>query len=229
MRRPARARGAPARGDVADREVNTVRQPKYRRALPEDRRGDLVEATLRCLAEHGHAGVSVRRIAAEAGVSAGLVNHHFDGIEALVAAAYEKLSTALLADVMTRVEQERAPRLRLSAYFAAIFSDAVLDPGLLKIWVVFWSLLPHAPALKVIQQRMWSDYRGSIERELAACAAAGPDADPAFDPAPTALGLAALMDGLWLQGCLDPGSYRPAEAIALCERFTDDALARRGA
>ena len=200
-----------------------MRQPKYRRALPEDRRGDLVEATLTCLAEHGHAGVSVRRIAAQAGVSAGLVNHHFDGIEALVAAAYEKLSKDLLATVMTRVERETDPRGRLSAYYAAIFSDEVLDPGLLKIWVVFWSLLPHTEPLKAIQQRMWSDYRGSIERELAAC----PAIDPAFDPAPVAIGLAALMDGLWLQGCLDPGSYRAADAIALCEAFTDDALARR--
>ena len=200
-----------------------MRRPKYRRALPEDRRADLVGATLRCLAEHGHAGVSVRRIAAEAGVSAGLVNHHFDGIEALVGAAYEKLSTDLLASVMSRVEGEREPRARLSAYFAAIFSDAVLDPSLLNVWVVFWSLLPHAEPLKVIQKRMWADYRDSIERELAAC----PAADPAFDPATTALGLAALMDGLWLQGCLDPGSYRPADAVALCETFTDDALARR--
>ena len=200
-----------------------MRQPKYRRALPEDRRGDLVDATLKCLAEHGHAGVSVRRIAAQAGVSAGLVNHHFDGIEALVAAAYEKLSIDLLATVMSRVEQESEPRRRLSAYFAAIFSEEVLDPGLLKIWVVFWSLLPHTEPLKAIQKRMWSDYRGSIERELAAC----PAADSAFDPAAVALGLAALMDGLWLQGCLDPGSYRPGDAIALCEGFTDAALARR--
>jgi AcrR family transcriptional regulator len=141
-----------------------VRPPKYRRAHPEDRRADLVEATLRCLAEQGHAGVSVRRIAAEAGVSPGLVNHHFDGIEALVAAAYEKLSQDLLAEVMARVAAESDPRRRLSAYFAAIFSDAVLDPGLLKIWVVFWSLLPHTEPLKAIQKRMWVDYRGSIER-----------------------------------------------------------------
>lgn len=201
-----------------------MRRPKYRRALPEDRRADLVEATLHCLAEQGHAGVSVRRIAAAAGVSAGLVNHHFDGIEALVAAAYEKMSTDLLAEVMSRVERETDPRARLSAYIAAIFSDAVLDPGLLKIWVVFWSMLPHAEPLKLIQKRMWADYHGSIARELAAC----PAADPAFDPAATALGLAALMDGLWLQGCLDPGSYRAADAVALCETFTDDALSRRG-
>ena len=201
-----------------------MQSPKYRRALPEDRRADLVDATLRCLAEQGHAGVSVRRIAAEAGVSAGLVNHHFDGIEALVAAAYEKLSKDLLAEVMSRVEGETEPRRRLSAYFAAIFSDAVLDPRLLRIWVVFWSLLPHAEPLRRIQKRMWTDYRGSIERELAACVAA----DPAFDAGHTALGLAALMDGLWLQGCLDPGSYRAADAVALCETFTDDALSRRG-
>lgn len=199
-----------------------MRQPKYRRALPEDRRGDLVEATLRCLADHGHEGVSVRRIAARAGVSAGLVNHHFAGIEALVAAAYERQSKDLLATVLARVEQQSEPRPRLSAYFAAIFSDAVLDPGQLKVWLVFWSMLPHAEPLRLIQQRMWADYRHSIERELAACTAL----DPAFDPAATALGLAALMDGLWLQGCLDPGSCRPADAIALCERFTDDALAR---
>lgn len=202
-----------------------ARRPKYRRALPEDRRGDLVEATLRCLADHGHAGVSVRRIAAEAGVSAGLVNHHFDGIEALVAAAYEKLSCDLLATVLARLDGETDPRRRLSAYYAAIFSEAVLDPRLLKIWLVFWSLLPHVPPLRDIQRRMWADYHGSIARELAAC----PAADPGFDAATTGLGLAALMDGLWLQGCLDPTGYRPADAVALCERFTDDALARRPA
>ncbi len=200
--------------------MKAARQPKYRRALAEDRRGDLVEATLRCLAEHGHAGVSVRRIAADAGVSDGLVNHHFDGIESLVAAAYEKLSETVLATVMARVECENAPRRRLSAYYAAMFSDAVVDPGQLKIWVVFWSLLPHTPPLKAIQQRMWSDYRASIEREFAACIAA----DAGCDTAAVALGLAALMDGLWLQGCLDPAGFRPEDAITLCERFTDHAL-----
>ena len=65
-----------------------AKTPKYRRAAPEDRRGDLVEATLRCLARDGHEGVSVRRVATEAGVSAGLVNHHFDGIEAQIGRAH---------------------------------------------------------------------------------------------------------------------------------------------
>lgn len=198
-----------------------VRQPKYRRALPEVRRDDLVAATLRCLARDGHAGVSVRRIAVEAGVSAGLVNHHFDGIEALVAAAYEKVSNDVLATILARVETATEPRARLSAFIAASFSPDVLDPALLRVWVVFWSLLPHVPVLVEIQKRTWIETRRTLEKELAACGPAG----RTIDVERVALGLAALMDGLWLQWCLDPGCYAADTGVALAERFVDDALA----
>jgi AcrR family transcriptional regulator len=202
------------------------RRPKYRRALPEDRRDDLVAATLRCLAKWGHAGVSVRRIAVEAGVSAGLVNHHFDGIEALVAAAYEKVARDVMAAILARVEPVSGARARLSAFIEASFSPAVLDPALLRVWVVFWSLLPHADVLKEIQKRTWVDYRRTLEVELAGCVPAG----RAIDVERVALGLAALMDGLWLQWCLDPGCYAAEVGVALAERFVDDALvaARQG-
>ncbi len=200
-----------------------MRQPKYRRALPEERRVDLVEATLRCLARDGHAGVSVRRIAAEAGVSAGLVNHHFDGIEALVAAAYEKISGDVTNRVLTRVEPVEGHRARLSAFIAASFSSDMLDPALLRVWVVFWSLLPHVPVLQEIQKRTWVDYRRTLEKELAGC----PGGDE-IDVEAVALGLAALMDGLWLQWGLDPGCYAPATGIRLAERFVDDALRAAG-
>ena len=36
-----------------------------------------------------------------------------------------------------------------------------------------------------------------------------------------AIGLTAMIDGLWLEWCLDPGNFRPAEAIALCESWVD--------
>lgn len=198
------------------------RTPKYRRAHPEDRRLDLVDATIRCLARDGHAGVSVRRIAAEAGVSAGLVNHHFEGIESLVAAAYEKVANDVLAGVLARVETETAPRARLSAFVSAIFSPTVLDPALLGVWVVFWSLLPHAAPLQTIQKVTFADYRRCLETDLAASA---PEA-ARFDVAEAALGLAALMDGLWLAWCLDPASFRPERGVAICEAHIDDVLAR---
>ena len=69
--------------------------PKFRRATPQVRREALVEATLSCLKQHGHEGVSVRRISAAAGVSIGLINHHFPSKSGLVAVAYETLASSL--------------------------------------------------------------------------------------------------------------------------------------
>ena len=34
-----------------------------------------------------------------------------------------------------------------------------------------------------------------------------------------AIGLSALLDGLWLEWCLEPGTFRPAEAVELCEAW----------
>jgi hypothetical protein len=30
-----------------------------------------------------------------------------------------------------------------------------------------------------------------------------------------------MLDGLWLEWCLDPKGFRPAEAVALCEDWVD--------
>src|SRR5439155_4191639 len=34
-----------------------------------------------------------------------------------------------------------------------------------------------------------------------------------------AIGLTALLDGLWLEWCLEPGAFQPAEAVRLCEAW----------
>ncbi|WP_134583842.1 TetR/AcrR family transcriptional regulator, partial [Pseudomonas aeruginosa] len=61
---------------------------RFSRLEPEQRKALLIEATLACLKRHGFQGASVRKICTEAGVSVGLINHHYDGKDALVAEAY---------------------------------------------------------------------------------------------------------------------------------------------
>ncbi|WP_407048967.1 TetR family transcriptional regulator C-terminal domain-containing protein [Methyloraptor flagellatus] len=202
-------------------------EPKFRRVQPQTRRGLLVDATLRCLAAHGHAGVSARRIAAEAGVSPGLINHHYAGIEELIAAAYETASVDILDNILEHVATAAGPRARLTAFFEASFAPRVFDPKLINIWVVFWSMLPHAPALKEIQKRTFSDYRASLERELAALA--GEEGFVDFDARRAALGLSSLLDGLWLDGGLNPGGFQPAEGVTVCEDWVDGLVARERA
>ena len=97
--------------------------PKFRRAAPEVRREALIDATLRCLKKHGHDGVSVRRISAEAGVSIGLINHHFPSKSGLVAETYEVLALSLQDELRARAQNRTAsPRERLSDFFRASFA-----------------------------------------------------------------------------------------------------------
>ena len=42
-------------------------------------------------------------------------------------------------------------------------------------------------------------------------------------------GLTALLDGLWLQLCLDPSSIRPKDAATLCGDWVDRVLAPKAA
>jgi TetR/AcrR family transcriptional regulator, transcriptional repressor of bet genes len=197
----------------------TRTNPKYRREQPEVRRESLVDATLKCLREHGRDGVSVRRIAAAAGVSVGLINHHYTTIDELIAHAYERLATDLLKRLLSAIETAGpTPRARLSAFFVASFSPEVLDPDLLGIWVVFWSMVRHSPVMQTVQHNTWGDYREALVGLLTDLVAE--EKLPSVNIKLAAMGLSALLDGCWLEGCLDP-SFEPQSGIALCEAWLD--------
>jgi TetR/AcrR family transcriptional repressor of bet genes len=193
---------------------------KYRRAQPEARRESLVDAAIRCLAAHGHEGVSVRRIAAEAGVSVGLINHHYSSIDQLIAHAYQKVASGIVSQLLAVVASAPPePRARLGAFFRASCSPLVLDPDLLGVWVVFWSMIKHSPVMRETQRSTFAAYRAVIEADLAAYAAELRLAS--VDVKLSAIGLSALLDGIWLELCLNPAAFSPEEGIRLCEAWLD--------
>ena len=75
-----------------------ARKPRYERQVASDRREALVDAAIESLKRFGYEGLSVRRIAAEAGVSIGLINHHFPNKDTLVAESYRTFSRRLAAN-----------------------------------------------------------------------------------------------------------------------------------
>src|SRR5580693_4380266 len=141
--------------------------PKFRREPPVARREALVEATLVCLRRFGHEGMSVRQISAQAGVSAGLINHHFPSITTLVAAAYDTLATSLLHSTRRQAHDlTKSPRERLRRFFEASFAPELLDPGLFSAWLVFWSMASHSPAVRRVHDRTYGEYRATLESLL---------------------------------------------------------------
>jgi TetR/AcrR family transcriptional regulator, transcriptional repressor of bet genes len=194
--------------------------PKFRRTTPAARKEALIEATLRCLKKYGHDGASVRRISAAAGVSIGLINHHFPGKSALIAATYETLALSLQDSLSARADDDSlSPRQRLSHFFQASFAPDLLDPQLFNVWVVFWSMIAHSPKIRAVHARTYSKYRSILETLLGELSTSG--AAPGFKLRPAAIALSALLDGLWVELSLSSDTFKPGEAVAICEDWVN--------
>ena len=189
----------------------------FTRKSADTRRDALIAATARCLSTRGAHGTSVRAICLEAGVSAGLLRHYFDGIDALVAATYRATGARVAAALHAAVEAIPAdnPRGRLLAFVTASFRPPIADPELLATWLAFWSLSRTVPAIGDIHDEIYAENRRDMERLILACPNAPADARLA------AVALTALVDGLWLELSLGNAPFSVAEAEALAENWLD--------
>jgi len=73
----------------------------------EDTKAALMDAVVRLTAASGTKALTVRAIAAEAGVNQALVYYHFNGVEGLLHEAYERATLAMLADYTADLEGVR--------------------------------------------------------------------------------------------------------------------------
>lgn len=192
----------------------TTDSPKTRRIEPDERRELLVAATLRCLARDGHAGISVRRIATEAGVSVGLLNHHFGSIDALIADTYQTLASELTSALLQEVQQAGTPAEKMDTFLVGSFSPRVMDPKLLGVWVVFWSLIRHSEHISQTHENTYRNYLELLRQLLDDLAAS--EGFVMHDARLAAIGLSAMLDGLWIEWCLNPDTFSPADGLHIC-------------
>jgi len=197
----------------------------FHRETPDARRQSLIEATARCLARLGTGGTSVRAICAEAGVSAGLLRHYFEGVDALVMATYAHVGDHVADTLEAAVEAAGDdPRARLDAYVTASFRPPIADPALLSTWLAFWSLVKTDPVIAAHHAAVYGDSRARMEALIADCL---PDPGAA-DVRLAAVAITALVDGLWLELCLDPTTFSATEAAAITRRWVDTLVAEPG-
>lgn len=199
-------------------------QPAFTRADPDARRQSLIAATARVLAAKGAAGVSVRAICSEAGVSAGLLRHYFASVSDAIAATYRWIGAqidAALAEAVAAAGPD--PRARLLAYLAANFRPPIASPKLLASYVAFWSLTRSDPAVAAVRAEVYGTFRNGLEGHLRAYR---PDLG---DARLAAAGLTALIDGLWLELSLGEAPFSAEEAEALAEQWLDSLTAQAAA
>ena len=174
--------------------------PRFIRLSAEDRRAMLIEAACASMAEDGIAGFTVDRICARAGVSRGLITHHFGAMAALMAATYAQLYDEDLPE---------AEGATLSSLFDTTFDPSRFNRPRLNIWLALWQAIANTPELTEEHRSRYGSYVARVARALKASGRA-----ESLAPA-----LIALIDGLSLQHCIDPASMPPEAARTACESF----------
>lgn len=160
------------------------------RKSSEERREQIIGATLRIVARKGFASVTLRDVATEVGIAHGLIRHYFAGRDELVAAAFDHAVTAELAS-----DEQLLAGLDPIAALAAWFSTTPEDHYL--VWIDAWSEAPRNPALAAALERHHRDCErilaDVIRRAVAAGAASSTDVDA------DSRMLTALADGMAVQ------------------------------
>lgn len=201
--------------------MSRVAQP---RVEADARRQSLIEAAGRVLAREGAAGVSVRTICAEAGVSPGLLRHYFSGIDALIADAHAQAGLTFATRLaQARAIADSAPRAQIQAYVHAALELPCEDPELLGAWLAFMAFARGGNPLGVVHGQVQRLFCDDLAALLIACGLS-PDAARAG-----AAGVAALVEGLWLQLSLQPDRYARDELLALADCWIAPLLERNSA
>ncbi len=198
----------------------------FRRAPDFDRRTDMVEATLDCIADLGIQGTTVRAVAARAGVSNGLIRHHFASKDNLIVAAYRRTIEMMTGPALAVLESEEGtPHDRLGRFIVASLGGPVADPRMLSLWATFISQVHHNPDLAREHRDGYLAYRRATETLIADAIVA--EGRALGVPERERLGIAfnALIDGLWLEGCLSAEEINESLQIEIGFRSAESLLA----
>ena len=193
----------------------TFSQPSYSKAQLK-----LIKATLDSLMKGGIEGCSVRKICQNANMAVGLVNYHIGTLHDLLAAAYLDLANSLMDGAIAKSRTTNVPRQKLTNFIQETFSGSVMQKDTLRAWIVFWSLIESSPQIKQAHDISNRAFRAFLEQCFSQI-----QTTHTIKPNPqlAAIGLTAMIDGLWLEWCLSSNTFSTKEAILLCEQWVDAA------
>ncbi|WP_221076140.1 transcriptional regulator BetI [Agarivorans aestuarii] len=188
--------------------------------MPEIRKPQLVEATMAVINEVGLSGASVTLISKNAGVSSGIIHHYFGGkhglLEETMRTVLRKLSAASIAHL--QAVEPNDVMARVKAIVAANFDGYQVEGKVVKTWLAFWAQAMHDQDLhrlqRVNERRLLSHLRFELKHIL-----------PAEQAAFVAQGIAALIDGIWLRGALNPEGISADYAQKLVADYLEKQLA----
>jgi AcrR family transcriptional regulator len=176
----------------------------------EARRAEVSEAVWLVLAARGFGGLTLRAVAAQMGVSTGLLTHYFPDKRALIRHAVDVAERRAQQRTRHPVEQPGRPALR-----AALLDVLPLTPEatvMSRIWVGYWDGALADDDLTVDQRQRYVRWRARLRDHVDAAHLQG-------DPENLATICAAFAHGLVVQALFDPSRFPAARQTELLDQF----------
>lgn len=207
-------------------QKSAASKPRQRRLKPDDRRQQLIETTLLCLAKYGAEGTGVRQVCRELGVAPSLVNYFFDGWNDLLLSAYQALADRDIQDLRQIIEAEfPSERARLRAIVERTVAPDWLAESVVGAYIALWDLSRTLKDLQAAFGRFHQERRALLAGLLTRLAA---ESRVKVDAERLAAGLVIFLDGLWLELGLNPKSMPHDEAVELCWIWVEANFPERG-
>ena len=183
--------------------------------IPDSPRTGLLEALVSITAERGLDQVSIREVAAEAGVSVGTVQYYCRSKDEMLEMAFRH--------VLERMSERAAGTPRTGSVTQllrrALREFLPLDDlrrRECRTYLAFAARAAVTPSLAGVQHELLGEMRRRCEEVFRAAKEAG-EASRDFDPKAAAAVTTALVDGLLLHMLTDPTGLRGATAVRLLD------------
>ena len=128
----------------------------------------LLDAAERLLIEVGHAGISTRRVAAEAGANQGLVHYYFGSIDELFVQVLERFTERLIARQRAMYTGEGPFLEKWRAAWR--FQQNDLEAGYSRIWMELQALSWSRPSLRPRIAAVNAEWRSVLREAFEAAA-----------------------------------------------------------
>jgi phenylpropionate dioxygenase-like ring-hydroxylating dioxygenase large terminal subunit/AcrR family transcriptional regulator len=184
------------------------------RVTREDRRRELIECAIEVVAENGLAGTTLVKVAAKAGLSAGIVNHYFETKDALLIEALRALSEEFSAALDSATKAAATPEDGLLAIVDLSLDPVISAPPKIAVWYAFQSETHWRQSYTALCGERDKAYMATIKSLMAQLAGG-----QAGDAEILARGFAGLLDSYWQDILFEGEGFDRAAAAAACRRF----------
>jgi TetR/AcrR family transcriptional regulator, fatty acid metabolism regulator protein len=193
------------------------------RSIEETRRELIVDSALRLILKNGYDRTTLDHVAAQAGVSKGLISYYFPNKDALFLAVLDKIHQRLRQDLESCYRADLPARDRLRLNLRNLFGSEKRARQYYVVLLDFLARVPREKSIQVGAEAIYQTVLTYVEWTIIDGIRSGEFRE--VDSREEASVVVALMEGLILQWLFNRQGHTLEEAYQLCERYISERIA----